>query len=402
MRLKTMKVPGGDGEAPEPPRGAEQNGSRGIPGARLLQGAMLASGAIAGGLFWMAGRWPGAFMQAYSDVAYPALARVLGPIGRLVPLPLGELLLFLILGLVLLFLVRAGAVLARDGRAGAALLWRGIRWAAASASFLYAGFILAWGLNYRRPPLAQRLGWPVEAPRVEELRGLCGELVPQVNALRAEATPDPDLGRVAARASEGYRRLGPALHPAVPVMRTSPVKPALLSRLMSRALTWGMVIPWTHEALVSRETPIPAVPFTICHEMAHQRGVAREDEANFVGYVAARAHPDPDFRYSAQRFALHELLRQLARTDPAAARQFLERLDPAVREDDRREAEWFRSRISAFSRAQGRVYDGYLKSQGQREGIRSYGRVVDLLLAEARLRAAGRLPEGLACSGPRK
>jgi hypothetical protein len=372
---------------------------RGISGARFLQGGMLASGAAAGVLFWVAGRWPGAFMPAYADVGFPALARVLGPVGSLVPLPLGELLLFGILGVSLLFLVRTGAVLARDRRAGAALLGRGIRWAAAAASLLYAGFILTWGLNYRRPPLAQRLGWPVASPRVEELRGLCAELVPQVNALRAAATPDPDLRSVADRAAEAYRRLGPALGPA---MHTSPVKPALLSGLMSRSLTWGMVIPWTHEALVNRETPIPAAPFTVCHEMAHQRGIAREDEANFVGYLAARAHPDPDFRYSAQRFALHELLTQLARVDPEAARGLLRGLDPAVREDDRREAEWYRSRISSFSRAQGRVYDGYLRSQGQREGIRSYGRVVDLLIAEARLRAAGRLPQGLESGGPRK
>jgi len=363
---------------------------------------MLGSGATAGALFWVAGRWPGAFMQAYADFAYPALARILSPVGSLVPLPLGELLLFAILGAVLLFLVRTGAVLARDGRVGAALLWRGIRWAAAAGSLLYAGFILAWGLNYRRPPLAQRLGWPVAAPRVEELRGLCAELVPQVNALRAAAIPDPDLRSVAGRAAEAYLRLGPALGPAMPALRTSPVKPALLSGLMSRSLTWGMVIPWTHEALVNRETPIPAAPFTVCHEMAHQRGIAREDEANFVGYLAARAHPDPDFRYSAQRFALHELLTQLTRVDPEAARELLRGLDPAVREDDRREAEWYRSRISTFSRAQGRVYDGYLKSQGQREGIRSYGRVVDLLIAEARLRAARSLPPGLESVGSRK
>jgi hypothetical protein len=129
--------------------------------------------------------------------------------------------------------------------------------------------------------------------------------------------------------------------------------------------------------------------------MAHQRGIAREDEAGFVGYLAGRLHPDPHFRYSALRFALAECLAALSRVDPAAATDLAARRDPAVIADASEEAAWAMARRSAFSRGQIRVYDGYLKAQGQPEGLRSYGRVVDLLIAEQRLRQSGKLPDSL-------
>lgn len=365
------------------------------PRAWIVKVLLLGSGPLAALVFWSTGFWPGVVERLYAEAFYPALGRVLAVLGALIPLAWGELLLLAVLAVGLAGLGLAGLRVARSRREGLRSCWRGAQWAAAGVSGLYAAFVLAWGLNYRRPPLAELLRWPVAAPRVEELRGLCAELVPQVNAWRAKAVFDADLPRVAAQAAEGYRRLGAGLAPAVRDVATTPVKPALLSAPMSWSLTYGMVIPWTHEGLINRDTPAPAVPFTLCHEMAHQRGIAREDEANFVGYAAARLHPDASFRYSALRFALAESLGQLARVDPETAAALVRELDPAVREDYQAESAWAHRRRSGFSRVQARVYDGYLKSQGQKEGLRSYGRVVDLLIAERRLRLANSLPAAL-------
>jgi hypothetical protein len=363
---------------------------------RIGLGLLLASGPLAWIIFQAAARRPHLVERLYARRIYPGLDALLACTGaRVAPFAAAEL-----LGLLLAAAGLAGlgwwcVGLVRRPREAARKALRGLLVLACAASGLYAAFVVAWGLNYRRAPLGERLGWPVARPGVAELRTLCEELAPQVDALRSASVLDGDPRRVAARAAAGFGRLGEALAPAVPAMATAAVKPALLSPLMSRSLTYGMVIPWSHEALINRDTPPPAIPLTVCHEMAHQRGIAREDEAGFVGYLAARLHPDADFRYSALRFALAEALGQLARVDPQAAAGLVAGLSPAVRADYRLESEWARRHRSAFSRAQSKAYDGYLKSQGQPEGLATYGRVVDLLIAERRLRQAGRLPDAL-------
>lgn len=365
------------------------------PSLAVLRVALLASGPAAALLFYAAPAWPAFLERFYGGLWYPVLDRTLARLTGWCPWSLGELLLFALLGWAGAAFARAFASFRRSRREGLRRLARLAQGASMAASVLYATFVLAWALNYQRAPLAQRLGWPAGPAAPGELRELCADLVPRVNALRAAAGPDEDLGRVRDRAPEGYRRLGGVLAPAVPDLEPSRPKFALLSGLMSRALTHGMVVPWSHEALLNRETPRASLPFALCHEMAHQRGIAREDEANFVGYLAARAHPDPAFRYSALRFALAEGLAHLARTDPEASAALVRGLDPAVREDYGKDAAWARARRSRFSEVQGKAYDRYLKAQGQREGVRSYGRVVDLLLAERRLRIAGTLPGAL-------
>ncbi|MFN8011848.1 MAG: DUF3810 domain-containing protein [Holophagaceae bacterium] len=370
------------------------SGRPGLP-LRILRGSLLASGPAAALLFYGVAGWPDAVERVYGRSLYPAFDRCLARLTAWCSWSLGELLLFALAAWALVSAAQAATGFRQGRKEGLRRLRAWGLGAAAALSLLYAAFVLAWGLNYRRPPLASRLAWPVAPASAAELGALCSELAVQVNGLRRACAPDEAPASVRNRAAEGYQRLGAALAPAVPDLRPAHPKFALLSALMSRALTHGMVVPWTHEALVNRETPPASLPFALCHEMAHQRGVAREDEANFVGYLAARLHPDPGYRYSALRFALAESLGKLAQADPGAAARVVEGLDPAVREDYRRDAAWSRRNRSRFSEIQGRAYDRYLKAQGQREGVRSYGRVVDLLLAERRMRAAGALPAAL-------
>lgn len=370
------------------------SGRPGLP-LRILLGSLLASGPAAALVFYGSADWPDTVERLYGRPLYPALDRGLAALTGWCPWSLGELLLLILVAWALASATRVVKGFSRGRREGLGRLRAWALRGVATLSVLYATFVAAWGLNYRRPPLASRLAWPVAPASTAELGSLCSELAAQVNGLRRACPPDGDPARVRSRAAEGYRRLGGALAPAIPDLEPAPPKFALLSALMSRSLTHGMVVPWTHEALVNRETPAASLPFALCHEMAHQRGIAREDEANFVGYLAARLHPDPGYRYSALRFALAESLGKLALADPGASAAVVEALDPAVREDYRRDAAWLRRNRSRFSEVQGRAYDHYLRAQGQRDGVRSYGRVVDLLLVERRLRTTGALPEVL-------
>jgi len=176
--------------------------------------------------------------------------------------------------------------------------------------------------------------------------------------------------------------------PDVPSLR---LKRPLVSPLLWRLGITGIYVPFTGEANVNDTVPDPDLPFVAAHELAHLSGFAREDEASWVGPVACARDPDPDLRYSsALSMSLHALA-ALARADRDAFEAQARRRSAAVGRDVAALRAWSDRYRGPARRVALRVNDTYLKSQGQADGVRSYGRVVDLLLAErrARLAAAG-------------
>ena len=344
-------------------------------------------------LFWLAGRNPGLVERIYAERIFSPLSRFIAWPARLLPWSLGELLLILILAGMALSLAGLLRALISGTPGFLMLLLRRVGGLLAMAGMLYASFVVLWGLNYLRPPIASTLSWPSETPTPVELQSLCEELALEANVLRKDLPSDEigvllvDRRMVLDRRNEGYERIHGALVPVLPALLHEPSRPkiALFGPLMSRSLTYGMYIPWTGEALLNGSTPAPALAFSVCHEMAHQQGIAREDEANFIGYLACRLHSDPLFRYSGARAALGEAMVQLWAVRPEAWKAIRASLGPGVLADEAAETAWLREHKGRFSRVQGRVYDRYLKTQGQLDGSRSYGRVVDLLIADRRL-----------------
>lgn len=284
--------------------------------------------------------------------------------------------------------VAAGTDEQRVGRLRAGLA-RGL----GAGALAYLVFLLAWGLNYDRPPVARLLGLDPAPAAAAEVHALCRELLAAAAAER-DGLPedargvlrlwDGALGALG-RAPEGYARLA-VLQPLFAGPRRAP-KPLATSKLFSHLGISGIYVPFTGEANVNVDVPAPALPFAACHELAHQRGFAREDEASFVGYLACRAHPDADFRYSA---AFEGFLESLAALQPfagAAARSLAREAAPGVRRDWAALEAWARRHAGPAQTLSRAVNDAYLRSQGQADGVRSYGRVVDLLLAERRARA---------------
>ena len=345
------------------------------------------------GLFWLAGRNTGLVERVYAERLFPLLSRFVSWPGRLLPWSLGELILVALLAGIILWLRGLLRTLVYRPPGVLGSLLRRMGGLSALAGLLYASFVALWGLNYLRPPIAHTLDWPSEAPTADELQGLCEELAVDANRLRKDLPSDRtgalkvDRTWVLDHRNEGYERLCGMLAPVLPASLHEPSRPkiAFLSFLMSRSLTYGMYIPWTGEALLNGSTPAPALPFSVCHEMAHQQGIAREDEANFVAYLACRLHPDPLFRYSGARAALGESMAQLRVVRLETWKAIRASLKTGVLADEAAETAWLRQHQGRFSQMQGRVYDGYLKSQGQADGALSYGRVVDLLIAERRL-----------------
>ena len=340
---------------------------------------------------------PGLVEQRYSRGIFPLIARTLGSVARLVPFSLAEVLVGLAAILLVRWLILAGVRLYRQphGRR-LAVIWGHAAAPLATLLILlgsiYLAFMLLWGLNYDRRPLAGSIGLQVRPASVSELAALCRDLIDQSNALRQQVREGPDGvmrldGGVKAalqRASLGYDRAAERY----PVLagRYSPPKPVLISPLWAYTGITGVYFPFTGEANVNIAVPESSIPATATHEMAHQRGFAREDEANYIAYLVGSRHPDADFRYSSSLLAMESAMAALRGADPKQYAELVSRHSAGVRRDLAAEDAFWQAHAGPVERASNRINDQYLKANLQAEGVGSYGRMVDLLLAEYRAR----------------
>jgi hypothetical protein len=343
--------------------------------------------------------WPAQVESLYARAAYPWLIALLSGVSAPAPFSLAGVGVALACAVLAVRVVRAARRRWRAAHGPAAPeATRGVRVRAALVRWVGAGalaylvFLLTWGLNYDRPPVGRLLGLEPVPATAAELQALCRELLDAAAAARAGQPEDAqgalrlaDGARGAlGRAPEGYARLG-TLQPLFAGPLRAP-KPLAASTLFSRLGISGIYVPFTGEAHVNLDVPAATLPFAACHELAHLRGFAREDEASFVGYLACRAHPDADFRYSAAFEGLRHSLAALQPFAGDAARRLAAAAAPGVRRDWAALDAWVRRHAGPASTLSHAVNDAYLRSQGQAEGVRSYGRVVDLLLAERRTR----------------
>jgi hypothetical protein len=345
--------------------------------------------AAAGALRYAAGSSPSTVERLFSRGVYPAFGQSVGCATALVPFSVAELgALGLMLGLVW-WLTRVARRARRDGSWARAIgHFFGALFVVGSAAYLL--FLMLWGLNYQRQPFATTAGLDVRPAPVADLRALSLTLVDQANSLRENVSED-DLGvmRVAGDTPGVLSRVETGLRAAAeryPVLSGRCARPKPL--LLSKALSWlglsGIYVPFTGEPNVNVDPPASELPFSAAHEVAHQRGFAREDEANYIAYLACRLHPDPDFRYSGLLSASIYTQNALLPVDRAAFEATEARRSPAVRRDLEALRSWIAEHQGTAMRVSERVNGAYLKAHGQAEGVRSYGRMVDLLLAEQR------------------
>lgn len=159
----------------------------------------------------------------------------------------------------------------------------------------------------------------------------------------------------------------------------SRLKPIALSEPMTYTHISGVYTYYTGESNLNTNFPDYTIPFTAAHEMAHQRGFARENEANFVAFLVCLESNDPYIRYSGYLNMLEYVNGPLYSVSPQDYFDVLRSLDIRVRCELVEYSEFFdKYRESTASKVSGTINDTYLKSQGIEEGEKSYGLVVDL------------------------
>ncbi len=159
-------------------------------------------------------------------------------------------------------------------------------------------------------------------------------------------------------------------------------KKYFFSQFMSYLDFTGFFSPFTGEACINTDSPSSMTPVTIAHELAHQRGIGAEDEANFIAVVACMEDEDPDFVYSASLLALIHLQNALYKSgDMQAWNAIKDTYSPGVMADLQANSEyWAKYRDTATNRVTTRTYDAFLKSYDQELGRETYGACVDLLV----------------------
>lgn len=331
--------------------------------------------------------------RLYAQGLFPLLAGPLAALSALAPFSLAEPLLLVAVVVALAWSFRVARALWQRERPALRVLGGAALDALAVAGAAAALFLALWGLNYQRPPLAALAGLAVAPAPADELAALLEELVSDANAAR-RALPEDAAGvlrlaprpQVLERTAAGFAAAA-ARHRFLAGPPGRP-KPALLSALLARLGIVGIYVPFTAEPLVNTTVPDPELPFAAAHELAHLRGLAREDEANFAAWLACRAHPDPAFRYAGALAASLYASGALRGVDPEWAGRLEAVRSEAVARDVAALAAWSRRYEGRASHAARRVNDAYLRSQGEARGVASYGRMVDLLLAERRARGA--------------
>lgn len=251
---------------------------------------------------------------------------------------------------------------------------------------LYILFMTLWGFNYHRQSIAVTMGFEVRPYAKEELYALTESLIKQANALRVHQMED-DQGvmtitgtykEIFARAYKGYDVLGEQVK-SLSGLYGKP-KPVLASEAMLYTGITGVYFPFTAEANVNVLIPDLLLPATTLHEMAHQRGIAPEDEANFIAYLAAMAHPDRDFKYSGTVMALIYSMNALYRQDADLAMTLRDTYSEGLSRDIISYSRFWDAYEGQATETADRVNDTYLKANRQEEGVRSYGLMVDLLI----------------------
>jgi hypothetical protein len=168
-----------------------------------------------------------------------------------------------------------------------------------------------------------------------------------------------------------------------PALRGHSIRPkgVLLSHYWSYTGITGVYNPFLVEANVNIDQPAYSLPDTIAHEVAHTRGFAREDEANFVAFLTGMYSQNSDYRYSVMLDTWIRITNRLYTADKEAYEQVASGLTDAMRRDLTAGSLYWKQFEGPVQEVSDQANNLYLQANMQSDGVASYGRMIDLVLA---------------------
>lgn len=337
--------------------------------------------------FQLAARQVPGVAEGYAVTVYPVLMRVIGGVADLADFAVDEVLVYLLL----IGVCGYAFCGIRRIRKKQIPVFRWLR-----ITFLriiklgilwFFVFTLNCGINYHRTPFSALAGLPMEASTVDELAGLClwltdriGETAPRIvrqeNGLCALPKQMREKTRDAmVKLGERYPELS-GWYPKA--------KPVFTWIVLSLESLEGVSGPYTMEAHYNPDIPAYNQPAVLCHELSHLKGFMREDEANYIAYLACTGSEDANLQYSGLLLAYTHSINALYRADRERFLRVREQLCEQAELDYAYHRYYWAQYEGPVAELSDKVNDAYLKANAQEEGSRSYGRMVDLLLGEYR------------------
>ena len=253
---------------------------------------------------------------------------------------------------------------------------------------MYSTFVFSFATAYHGTPLSEKLGLADEPVSVEELKGTAQWLLDSANG-QADYI-EYNYGSFSVMPftlSELNDKLNDACvktaeeYPFYQKMR-SKVKPVACSDFMNFTHISGIYSYYTGEANICTEYPDYTVPYTMAHEMSHQRGCAPEEDANFMAFIVSLHSDDRYILYSAYLEVFEYVSNALYKASPDDYYEVIRTADPRILYEEEAFSNFFNKyKDSAVADVTGAVNDTFLKSQGEEKGTDSYGEVVDLAVA---------------------
>ncbi|RYZ94157.1 MAG: DUF3810 domain-containing protein, partial [Sphingobacteriaceae bacterium] len=275
--------------------------------------------------------YPQLIERYYSQGLYPFICIVVHPVFNLLPFSLGDVFYIVATGGIIYGVVQIIRLFFKKQ------FKRGINTLLGFAISVQAAiiiFYLFWGMNYFRPPAAERLHLQDTVYSLNQLKAVTVLLIDSANATRSRLTPadlklkNTDIYKIAEGAvnslsarSANFRTHSPG------------VKPSLLTPIINYLGTSGYYNPFTTEAQINYQMPVFIKPFVACHELSHQIGFGPEDEANFAGYLAGINSKNRLLRYSAYYAGMTEFMYALRATDSVAFKQYKKQIAKNVLTD---------------------------------------------------------------------
>ena len=348
------------------------------PAAHII--ALLGAAVIA---LHLALRHNHALMRSLSDGLVQPLHHRLAQLTAPIPFSLAEALIALLSVTTLVYIIYEISGLIRRGGKGRRL-YRLLMRLAALGLAVYAGFCVLWGVYYYGDDFIAKSGLVMEDISAEDLELVTAYFAARLNEYAPQVMRDgegfcrTDRTEILARSPELFRAVS-ARFPCLAGPEV-PAKRMVFSRFMSIIDFTGFFSPFTAEANVNADFPPALFASTVAHELSHQRGVAKEQEANFTAVLASLESGDSDYCYSACLLAYIHLSNALYPVEPAAWRLIDRGLNETVKLDLQENNRYWAQFESPVQTVTNTVYEGFLQSYGQTLGMRSYGACVDLLV----------------------
>lgn len=338
-------------------------------------------------LYKIAFNYPMIVEQVYSRRVYAVLASTVAHVTAHLPFSLAEFLLYFLIIFIVAFVIYIISALFKEKGERCENFFKRLFSLITVFCVIFSMFVYFWGLNYARMPLSYTMGLDTSSGyTVSELRELTVELIETSNALREEV-PEDGKGvftysrsrqEILSSIKDIYARYAPSY---ANVSAPSLVKGVTVPDLMSVTRTMGIYSPFTFECNVNMQMPDLDFAVTAGHEYAHLQGFAREDEANFLAWFILKDSDDPEIRYSAYMLATEQALSRYHKADPKGYADIYYMMSEKLQRDLAANREYWDRFDTEVAKTSDKVYSYYLEYNGIDDGLKSYGRMLDLMLA---------------------